>query len=519
MSNLTLKQKIGQRMIVGFLGTTIPQEYVNLVKEYKVANVILFKQNLESREQTAKLCSDLRELIFKETGTYPFITIDQEGGVVTRLSEDASNVPGAMAIAATGDPKNAYNAGLITGKELKALGINFNLAPDVDINSNMNNPVIGVRSYGDTPKTVCDYSIPMMKGLLDAGVVSSAKHFPGHGDTAVDSHLDLPTVDKSKEELEKTELIPFKAAIDAEIPAIMSSHIYFPQIVDKKIPATMSREIMTDLLRKKLGFKGLIISDCMEMNAIQTYYGTPTGVVEALKAGVDMVFNSHTISTAIKSCEAVKKAVENGEISMDEMDESVERVLELKEEYASSSQIDLKVAGCKEHKKLIKDMMDKTITCVNTPSNGQPNLGNKPLFISCRNYRATMAADISDSIVFSEYLAEKYNGDFIITSDNPDQKEIDEIKTKVNDCKDYTSIVIGTYNGHIKKGQLEVINKLKGNKLPMTVVALYNPYDLSGLDKDIYTLAAYEYTKLSIDAVADVLTKQKTPTGKLSVKL
>lgn len=517
MHDLSLKQKIGQRMIVGFTGTAIPEDFVNLVKECKVGNVILFKDNLVSCEQTAKICSDIRKLIFDETGIYPFITIDQEGGVVSRLSEDASNIPGAMAIAATDNPENAYAAGLITGRELKALGINFNLAPDVDINSNINNPVIGVRSYGDTPDTVIKYSIPMIKGLLDAGVAAAAKHFPGHGDTSVDSHLDLPVVDKPLSELEQNELKPFKAAVDAGIPAIMSSHIYFRQLINKKLPATMSREIITDLLRNKLGFKGLIISDCMEMKAIQKHYGTPAGVVGAFKAGVDMVFISHTVTTAIESCKAIARAMANGEINLTEMDESVKRILLLKEKYANPSKINLELVGCKEHKQIVRDIMEKTITCVNLPQSGQQDLGSKPLFVSCRDYRATQVSSVpTDIIAFSEYLAQKLNGEAIVTSDDPDEREINEIVSKV---RDYTAIVIGTYNGHIKTGQLRLVNELKIKKAPMIVVALRNPYDLRSLDKNIYTLAAYEYTKLSMDAVIEILSKHKTPTGKLSVRL
>jgi beta-N-acetylhexosaminidase len=203
--------KTGQRFVAGFHGTTIPEDFQELVRKYKVGNVILFKRNVESAQQLKKLCDDLQALIMAETGLPAFITIDQEGGAVTRLPEECAITPCAMALASTGNVENAYQSGVITGRELNAIGVNFDLAPVMDTNSNPRNPVIGVRSFGDQPETVAHYGCAMIRGL-EENVISCAKHFPGHGDTDVDSHLGLPVVDKSMEELEQCELIPFKAA-------------------------------------------------------------------------------------------------------------------------------------------------------------------------------------------------------------------------------------------------------------------------------------------------------------------
>lgn len=199
--------------------------------------------------------------------------------MVSRLGADAAVVPSAMCVSATGEPRNAYLAGLITGRELSALGVNFDLAPVMDVNSNPHNPVIGVRSYGDAPETVSRYGVEMIRGLTEGGVLSCAKHFPGHGDTALDSHLSLPRVDKTLEELESCELAPFRAAIEAGVPAVMTTHILFPELEPDGVPATMSRRIITGILKERMGFKGLVVSDCMMMQAIQTYYGTVNGIV------------------------------------------------------------------------------------------------------------------------------------------------------------------------------------------------------------------------------------------------
>ena len=187
-----LRWQVGQKLAVGFPGTEVPQALRELVAEYKIGNIILFEENIRDAAQLRRLCGELRTLIATHTGLPPLISIDQEGGVVSRLKGDCALAPSAMGVAATGDPVNAHRAGEITGRELRALGVNFDLAPVMDVNSNPRNPVIGARSYGARPEDVCDYGTAMIRGLQAGGVRCCAKHFPGHGDTAVDSHLGLP---------------------------------------------------------------------------------------------------------------------------------------------------------------------------------------------------------------------------------------------------------------------------------------------------------------------------------------
>lgn len=515
MKELTLQQKIGQRMIVGFAGTEIDDVFENLVKEYKVANVILFKHNIVSAPQLKKLCADIQKLVKEQTGHFAFITIDQEGGVVTRLSADCTNVPGAMAIAATQNPKNAYTAGLITANELRALGVNFNLAPDVDVNNNPKNPVIGVRSYGDTPQRVVEYSLEMIKGLTDGKVVSCVKHFPGHGDTDVDSHLGLPQIDKTYEQLDAMEFVPFKAAIKAGVPSVMTTHILFPQLEKENLPATMSRTIMTDILRGKMGFKGLIISDCMEMDAIKVFYGTAKGIVAAFKAGVDMVFCSHTAKYAIEAMNITKQQIETGEIDMREMDESVERILTLKEQYADCENQDISIVNCAEHKAKVKQIMRDSITIVGA----KPpfTLGNSPCFIGCYPFRATNASNTENKVFsFSEYMCDKLGGSYLITATNPEKSEI---ARAIESATGASSIVVGTYQGHLQQGQIALVDELAKQGVPIACVALRNPYDLANLPNNVLKIAAYEYTEKCLDEVAEVLSGTLIAKGVLSVAL
>ncbi len=272
---MTIQQMLGQKLVFGFHGTELSEEFISLVKEYKIGNVILFLRNVQSADQLRRLCAQIQELIQAETGYPALIIIDQEGGMVTRLPQDAVNVPCAMALAATGDPENARRASEITIRQLRGLGANFNMAPVLDVNNNPQNPVIGIRSFGDDPQLVAAFGREALDPYAGSGILCCGKHFPGHGDTAVDSHLGIPRVDKTEEELEKLELIPFRRAAEAGIPAIMISHVLFPRIEKEEIPCTMSRRIVTGLLKEKMGYQGLILTDCMEMGAIRDYYGTP----------------------------------------------------------------------------------------------------------------------------------------------------------------------------------------------------------------------------------------------------
>ena len=335
---MEMRRMLGQKLVFGFHGKTLPEEFKNLLREYKIGNVILFLRNVESAEQLRALCAEIQSLVQEETGYPAFIIIDQEGGMVTRLPQDAVNVPGAMALAATADPENARLASEITIRQLRGLGANFNMAPVLDVNSNPANPVIGVRSFGDEAERVASLGCAAIAPYAGSGVLCCAKHFPGHGDTAVDSHLGLPRVDKTEEALEQLELIPFRRAIEAGVPAIMMSHVLFPNIEPEQVPCTMSRRMVTGLLKQKLGFRGLILTDCMEMGAIRDYYGTPEGVVASIKAGVDLAEISSAFDLELAAAKAVNEAAERGEFDVEEIRASVEKILCYKKMLAAQAE-------------------------------------------------------------------------------------------------------------------------------------------------------------------------------------
>ena len=328
LSEMTLKEKLGQLVMCGFEDDYYDEHIKTLVEEYKVANVIYFARNVKNIRQLAELNKKVYSEIIKHTGTIPFVGIDQEGGMVTRIMDGATFAPGSMTISATNNPNNAYKIGEIMGEELAVLGINFNLAPSLDTNNNPANPVIGVRSYSDDPEMVGLYGNCYIKGLQSKGVLATAKHFPGHGDTKADTHFGYANSQKTWAEMLTCEMVTFKAGIQWGCQLIMTAHIAAPNVIGSDIPSTMSPVILQDKLRKELGYQNIIISDAMEMGAITQQYSNKEAAVGCIKAGVDIVLGPQNF---VEAFDAVVAAVNNGTLSEERINQSVRRILKLKQ--------------------------------------------------------------------------------------------------------------------------------------------------------------------------------------------
>lgn len=506
MMKRDLKWMAGQRMMAGFAGTEITDDLRALVKEYKVGNIILFKHNVVSIFQLRALCAELKELVLAETGLPPLIAIDQEGGVVSRLPEGCAVTPTAMAIAATGSTENALTAGRIIGQELRALGVNLDFAPVADVNNNPRNPVIGARSFGDDPATVSAYTMAMTAGIRESGVLACAKHFPGHGDTDVDSHLGLPRVEKTLEELELCELRPFRALIESGIDMIMSSHILFPA-VDPDVPATLSRKIMTGLLRERLGFEGIIVTDCLMMQAIARHYGTVPGSVMACDAGVDMVMVCHDPALAGECCAAMAEKCDPAI-----MEAAALRIARRKERLPEMG--DASDAGRPENKAAVRRMREEAVTHVGAEL---PPLGDRPLFVGCAADRVSLVGNAEiDGLCMPQAFRARFGGERWVTTYDPDDAEIDRAVEKAHGS---TCIVLGLYNGHVRKGQLRLMERLAALGIPMICAALRDSYDLAALPENACGLAVYEYSAESLDVLADVLAGELAAPGRLGVNL
>lgn len=508
---MTLTKMLGQKLVFGFHGTTLSPEFKALIRKYKIGNVILFLRNVESAAQMRQLCAEIRTLILEETGYPPFIIIDQEGGMVSRLPRDAVNVPGAMALAATEDAENARLASEITIRQLKGLGANFNMAPVLDVNSNANNPVIGVRSFGDDPEAVAAFGCAALAPYRGSGVLCCAKHFPGHGDTAVDSHLELPRVDKTEEELEALELIPFRRAIEKNVPAIMMSHVLFPALEPEGLPCTMSRRMVTGLLREKLGFQGLILTDCMEMLAIQDHFGTANGVVASIQAGVDLAELSATFALEEASAQALLEAGETGKLNLEEIQESVSRILCYKQQLFGD--IAPELCNRPEDRSAAALLARKAITELG----GNPfPVNGRTFFCGCADYRTSgVGNETGADETFPGFLGPHFGAAYLLTPKDPAQADIDRALAAAQGCD---SIVFGTCNGHLFRGQLMLAQALAALGKPMAVVAMRNPYDLSGLPDTLWKLAAYDYSAPALGALAEILDGGKAE-GRCPVKL
>ena len=349
---MTLREAIGQLFILGFEGHAPSQALETSVRDLAPGGLILFGRNLGSPEEIAALT----DAVQAASSTPLFFAIDQEGGKVARLQPPFTQWPAAEAVGTAGSADLTYAIAASIAKELMAVGINMNMAPVLDVLTNPANPVMAGRSYGSDPNTVARHGIAFFRGLADQGVVAVGKHFPGHGDTTVDSHLALPVVPHDSGRLSAVELVPFATAIGAGIPALMTAHLLVPAL-DPKRPATLSRPILTDLLREQMGFQGLVISDDLLMQGIADSTSPGEAAVRFLDAGGDLVLICQDEAAQRQAFRTVTEAVETGRLSEVRVQASCDRIAKAKAQYLrrkrTASTGDIRaVVGCDAHRQL-----------------------------------------------------------------------------------------------------------------------------------------------------------------------
>ncbi len=504
---MSLQKKVGQLLMVGFDGKRVDAETESLLRNHHICGVILFARNVQSIDQVRRLTTKLR-CIAKEP---LLIAADQEGGVVVRFMQ-ATVFPGNMALGAIGDTEVARNVGAATAEELRYLGVNLNLAPVLDIHNNPDNPGIGVRSFGDDPKQVAQLGRAYIEGH-QRWVYACAKHFPGKGDIAIDSHIDLPTVAHDKERLERVELVPFKEAIDAKVGAIMTAHVTFPAF-DPTIglPATLSRPVLTGLLKEELGFSGAVITDDLEMGAIANYFGIGEAAVMAVEAGADIVLVCHTKEAQIEAYNALYEAFSSGRIPLSRLEDALTRINRLKQK----SQ---KYPDIYWHKnwQLTLDTSLRAIT--------QLKNNDLPL-IPGKNKVKLFFPEISGLVQVEDILKSETLGPFLsehgIENEEtlyplkPTAKEIEQF---VSESKDFNTVVFCSYNAHLNKEQVEMAKALSRLDKPFIVAALRNPYDYNVIPEASTFISTYSYRPASLRALAAVLTGKAQAEGKLPVKV
>ena len=514
--DLTLEEKLGQLLVIGFHEPILTDEVRALIRQYKFGNFILFARNVVDLPQLEKLTRDIYEEVMDSIGIMPFIAIDQEGGNTIRIMDKLTFYPGSMTLAAT-DLSNAEIIGHMMGKHLISLGINMNFAPVLDINNNPKNPIIGIRSYSDKPEIVSKYGIEVMKGMKSEGVIATVKHFPGHGDVEIDSHLGLPKLPFDKERLYNMELKPFIDAINNDVQNIMAAHIVF-QEVDKENPATVSKDILKGILRDELKYTGLITSDCMEMKAISKTITTPGGVLKGIQAGDDLVLVSHTKQLQIDSANLLKLSIEDKSLSIEEVDEKVKRILKYKNEVYSimnkkffNNPDNLEIFNDESQGEILQNIVDSSLTFVNGK---KLELKGKTLIYWSQQFASTIAEDILNGDNMGDLLNKE-----IPSADTLEYIANQYSKKLVKEAKIYDTVVFISFNAFSYKNQTKMINEINDICSNFYVISIRNPYDYLYLNQSINYYTLYESTPNSMRTVVKFLKGKIDATGKLPVTL
>lgn len=552
VASMTLEEKVGQMMWTHVYGAHADDSSMaaknqdvfgddvetpaQAVKKFHLGGVLYFNWsgNIDQPadlEQVATLSNGLQAAAEDDQGIPLAITVDQEGGRVARLTGTNTELPGNMALGATGNTELARQQGEVLGRELAALGINVDFAPDMDVNTNPKNPVIGVRSHGSDPQMVADMGVAQIAGIQSAGTAAVAKHFPGHGDTEVDSHLGLPEVSYDRETLDQ-HLEPFRAAIDADVDMIMTAHIIVDAI-DPTTPGTLSKKVLTGLLREDLGYDGLITTDALDMEGAQLAVMTPEQqeeyaelieagdeaalkeflaplraelAVRAIDAGSDILLNTYD---AIAVRDGVLDAVKDGRLSEERINASVTRILEWKAKRAiTTDPVDTSALegsiGTAEHRQIADQIADESITVLRNESEALPLAEDSKVLV-------TGSEDANPSHL-ADVLGE---GATLSAADSEPGSDDIDAAVKAAKGKDHVVVVV---TGNAVDGEADLVKALTKTGVPVTVVSAGLPYDLATYTKAQAWVAAYGNQKVNLEAAARVLRGQK-PTGKLPIDI
>ncbi|MEU3415977.1 glycoside hydrolase family 3 N-terminal domain-containing protein [Streptomyces sp. NPDC006658] len=539
ISRMTLQEKVGQLFVTRVYGhsATDPDQAdidtnlkelgartaAELIAKYRVGGIIYFTwaHNTRDPRQIAALSDGIQRAALDQPRGLPvLVATDQEHGAVCRIGKPATLLPGAMAIGAGRSRSDARTLGRISGTELRALGIHQDYSPDADVNVNPANPVIGVRSFGADPDAVAALVAAEVRGYRSAGVATSAKHFPGHGDTAVDSHYGFPVITHSRELWQELDAVPFRAAIRAGVDTVMTGHIQFPALDGSGDPATLSRPVLTGILREELGYDGVVITDSLGMQGVRAKYGDDRVVVLALKAGVDQLLNPPSLDVAWN---AVLTAVREGELTEDRLDESILRILRLKARYglfddpwSRADRID-RTVGTRAHLAAADRIAERTTTLLVNEDGTLPfdrRREHRVLVVGADPASPSGTTGPPTGVLAAALTELGFAATALSTGTAPSAASVDKAVAAAGDAD---AVVVATYNVTASSSQRTLVDRLLATGRPVAVVAIRNPYDVAQLPAVRACLATYCWTDVELRAAARVLAGRVAPRGRLPV--
>lgn len=521
---MDLEHQIGQKLLLAFRGKeSLSPEIIQAFEKYHPSGVTLFRPfNMDTPAQIKKLNQSLQELARELGLPLLLIATDQEGGQLMAFGGGTS-LPGNMALGATRSPELARKSGEVLGRELAALGINVNYAPCADVNINPNNPVVGVRSFGEDPKLVGELAAAMIEGIQSQGVAATVKHFPGHGDTASDSHHGLGTVPHSRERLHAVELTPFRSALQADAKLVMTAHLGILSIDGGDAPpATLSSNILTGLLRDELDFKGVIITDAMDMHAIRQGELLREDSLRAAQAGADILLMTTDPQDQARAFEALVQGAKSGQLSQKNLQASVDRIMRLKNwliENATSP--DLSVIQCAKHMQVANEIAEKSITLVRDEKKYLPIKleSEKRIAVIIPIPQDLTPADTSSYI--QPKLAESIREYHTQTDEfkipyAPSEQDASKVLEQV---REYDLIVMGTINAYAEKKQAEFVRQLLQMRKPVIIIAMRLPYDLAMFPQASTYVCTYSILEPSMRAAAKAVFGHSEMTGRLPVSI
>ncbi len=507
LASLSLEDRVGQVMMVGFRGTRLDEDVEALVRGRRVGGVCLFKHNIASARQVARLNDGLRRLLADHIP--PFVALDQEGGNVMRVSDQVVRLPGNMALGATRSAELAYAAGRAQGEDLRRLGFNMNLAPVLDVNLNPQNPVIGIRSYGDSVSLVSEMGRAFARGQQEAGLVTVAKHFPGHGSTSTDSHEALPVMRETREEV-LAQMEPFRAVLQEGLDGLMTAHVAIPHLTGDEVPATLSPQVLEGLLRQGLGFDGLVLTDELEMEAIVQRYGVGRAAVLAVKAGADMVLVPWRHEKKIEVYEALLAAVHSGELSAGRLEQAVCRIL---------------VAKLRRGLFQAPPLLEERLASPPPPDNGEVahliarasvtllrnQAGTLPLARTARIAVITAEASLGEAL-----QARAPHVTVLSVPAYPSASRRAALRQQARKAALAADVVVV---GLINARQQELVTAAAATGRPVAVVSMGLPYLAERVEEARAVLAIYSYQPAATDAAAAALVGDIGTPGRLPVNL